>query len=389
MSILPWISTVIKRLGYAAWGHGGIAAVNLATGIARETIPCGIDELDDPNIIKGGRVQVPGGGRKKVETSQPGIVEALDTPIELESRDDLESPLRWTTKSTRKLADEMASLSFPVSHTVVSKVLHGMGFSLQGTRKTKEGGSHPGGDAQFRHIYDLAAAFLAAGDPVVSVDTKKKELVGAFEQDGREWHPKGQPAEVNAYDFPHLADGKAISYSVYDLADDSSWVSVGIDHDTSRFAVASISRWWEKMGRKKYPNARRLMVTAGYGGSNGNRLWLWNLELAVFAARSGLEIFVCHLPPGTSKWNKIEHRLFSPISINWCGRPLTTYATIVTLIANTTTTTGLVVRYELDPADYPMKIQVTKTQRESIPIERERFHGELNCKILPARKEAV
>ncbi|WP_018635311.1 ISAzo13 family transposase [Parafrankia elaeagni] len=372
-----------------AWGHGGIAAVKLATGAARETIRRGIDELDDPNVIKGGRVRAPGGSRKKVEASQPGIVEVLDTLIEPESRGDPESPLRWTTKSTRRLADEVTSLGFPVSHTVVSKVLRGMGFSLQGTRKTKEGGSHPDRDAQFRHIHDLAAAFLAAGDPVVSVDTKKKELVGAFEQDGHEWHPKGQPAEVNAYDFPYLADGKAIPYGVYDLADNSAWVSVGIDHDTSQFAVASISRWWEEMGREKYPNARRLMITADCGGSNGNRPWLWKLELAVFAARSGLEIFVCHLPPGTSKWNKIEHRLFSQISINWRGRPLTTYATIVSLIANTTTTTGLVVRCELDPADYPTKIVVTKTQRESIPIEREKFHGEWNYKILPARKETI
>ncbi len=373
----------------AAWGHGGIAAVKLATGAARETIRRGMDELDDPNVVKGGRVRAPGGGRKKVESSQPGIVEALDTLIEPESRGDPESPLRWTTKSTRTLADEVTSLGFPVSHTVVSKVLRGMGFSLQGTRQTKEGVSHPDRDAQFRHIHDLAAAFLAAGDPVVSVDTKKKELVGAFEQDGREWHPKGQPAEVNAYDFPHLADGKAIPYGVYDLADNSAWVSVGTDHDTSQFAVASIGRWWEEMGREKYPNARRLMITADCGGSNGNRPWLWKLELAAFAARTGLEIFVCHLPPGTSKWNKIEHRLFSQISINWRGRPLTTYATVVSLIANTTTTTGLVVRCELDPADYSTKIQVTKIQRESIPIERGTFHGEWNYKILPTMKETI
>ena len=268
-----------------------------------------------------------------------------------------------------------------ISHTVVGKLLHSSGYSLQSTRKTLEGAQHPDRDAQFRYIGALAGQYLAAGDPVISIDTKKRELVGRFAQSGREWQPTGQPAEVSTYDFPDLAVGKAIPYGVYDLADDSAWVSVGVDHDTSVFAVATITTWWHKMGKQKYPNAGRLLITADGGGSNGHRPWLWKHELAKLSAATGLEITVCHYPPGTSKWNKIEHRLFSRITVNWRGRPLETYQTIVNLIANTTTTTGLTVQCELDPNLYPTKTKLTKQQREAIPISRHKFHGDWNYTI--------
>jgi len=268
-----------------------------------------------------------------------------------------------------------------ISHSAVANLLRSVGFSLQGTRKTLEGAQHPDRDAQFRYINSLAASFLAAGDPVISVDTKKKELVGRFTQAGQEWQPTGQPERVSTYDFPDLAEGKAIPYGVYDLADDSAWVSVGVNHDTSVFAVATIEEWWRQMGSQKYPNARRLLITADGGGSNGHRPWLWKHELARLAAATGLDITVCHYPPGTSKWNKIEHRLFSRITCNWRGRPLETYQTIVNLIANTTTTTGLTVRADLDLNLYPTKIKLTDQQKKSIPITRHDFHGDWNYTI--------
>ncbi len=386
-ALLPRLNERDRRLAMAAeartWGHGGISVVSRATGSARATISRGLKELDEEP--KGtARVRAAGGGRKKAEVADPGLVEALEGLVEPESRGHPESPLRWTTKSTRYLAGALAAMGHEISHSAVAAVLRGQGFSLQQMFKTLEGSQHADRDAQFRHINDTAAAFLASGDPVISVDTKKKELVGPFMQGGREWRPKGDPVEVNAYDFPHLADGKAIPYGVYDLADNSAWVSVGISHDTSPFAVATIRKWWDSMGRGKYPRARRLMITADCGGSNGNRVWLWKHELAKFAAEIGLEITVCHLPPGTSKWNKIEHRLFSRISVNWRGRPLTTYAVIVSLIANTTTVSGLTVHCELDPADYPTKIKLTKQQKEEIPIRRNSFHGEWNYAINPS-----
>ena len=268
-----------------------------------------------------------------------------------------------------------------VSHSVVAKILRSEGFSLQGTRKTLEGAQHPDRDAQFRYINSLAGEFLAAGEPVISVDTKKKELVGRFGQAGREWRPTGAPEEVSTYDFPSLADGKAIPYGVYDIADDSAWVSVGVDHDTSVFAVATIEQWWQQMGKTKYPDATRLLITADGGGSNGHRPWLWKHELARLAAATGLDITVVHYPPGTSKWNKIEHRVFSRITGNWRGRPLETYQIIVSLIANTTTTTGLTVRADLDLNLYPTKIKLTLEQRKAIPISRHDFHGDWNYTI--------
>jgi Rhodopirellula transposase DDE domain len=316
-----------------------------------------------------------GGGRKNTEIAHPELLDALDALIEPETRGDPESPLRWTTKSTRHLAGALTAMGHRVSHSVVAKILRSLGYSLQGVRKTLEGHQHPDRDAQFRYLNDLAEQFLASGDPVISVDTKKKELIGRYAQSGQEWHPQGEPVEVSTYDFPGQAEGKAIPYGVYDLADNSAWVSVGVDHDTSVFAVATIGKWWQQMGRDKHPQGRRILITADGGGSNGHRLWLWKFQLAQFAATAGLDITVCHYPPGTSKWNKIEHRLFSRITYNWRGRPLETYQTIVNLIANTTTTTGLTVQCELDPNLYPTKIKLTNQQKEAIPLVRHDFHG--------------
>jgi Rhodopirellula transposase DDE domain len=382
--LLPRLNERDRRLALAAearsWGYGGITAVARASGAAKGTIAKGLAELDaEPGDPK--RIRAAGGGRKRAETADPALAEALDGLVEPETRGDPESPLRWTTKSTRHLARELTRMGHVVSHSVVAQILRGQGYSLQSTRKTLEGTQQPDRDAQFRYLNAAAAGFLTAGDPVISVDTKKKELVGRFGRPGQEWRRAGDPELVNTHDFPQLADGKAIPYGVYDVADNSAWVSVGIDHDTSSFAVATIRKWWEEMGREKYPRARRLLVTADCGGSNGNRPWLWKHELAKLAADTGLEITVCHYPPGTSKWNKIEHRLFSRITANWRGRPLTTYQTVVSLITATTTTAGLTVRCELDPGDYPTKVQLTEQEKNAIPISRHEFHGDWNYAI--------
>jgi Rhodopirellula transposase DDE domain len=384
----PRLNERDRRLALAAeaksWGRGGITAVHQATGASRTTIRRGMTELaGNPAERSTGRVRALGGGRKKAEVANPELVDVLDGLIEPETRGDPESPLRWTTKSTRHLAGELSGMGHSVSHDVVAKILHSLRYSLQGTRKKLEGSQHPDRDDQFRYINELATEFLASGDPVISVDTKKKELVGQFAQAGKEWHPQGEPVDVSTYDFPSEADGKAIPYGVYDLTDNSAWVSVGIDHDTSVFAVATIEKWWQIMGKEKYLDARRIFITADGGGSNGHRPWLWKHELARLAATTGLEIIVSHYPPGTSKWNKIEHRLFSRITQNWRGRPLETYQTIVNLIASTTTTTGLTVRCELDPGTYPTKIKLTDQQKESIPLTRHLFHGDWNYTITP------
>jgi transposase len=386
--LLPHLNERDRRLALGAeakaWGHGGIVEVHRATGVAQSTISRGKRELEEVGDTEStGRVRAKGGGRKKAEVANPELVDTLDELIDPETRGDPESPLRWTTKSTRNLASELTARGHKISHSAVRKLLRLLGYSLQATRKMLEGNQHPDRDAQFRYINGLAAEFLAAGDPVISVDTKKAEKVGRFAQAGQEWQPAGEPEMVSTYDFPNLAEGKAIPYGVYDLADDSAWVSVGIDHDTSVFAVATIEAWWRQLGQQKYPNARRLLITADGGGSNGHRPWLWKFELAKLAKATGLKITVCHYPPGTSKWNKIEHRLFSQISLNWRGRPLETYQTIVNLIANTTTTTGLTVRCQLDPNSYPTKIKLTKQQKASIPITRHKFHGDWNYTIHP------
>jgi hypothetical protein len=384
--LLPRLNERDRRAAMASeaksWGRGGISAVAGATGASRSTVRRGMTELaDGPGEQSVRRVRAPGGGRKKAEVNDPELLAALDALIEPETRGDPESPLRWTTKSTRNLAAELTKMGHAVSHTLVANLLHSVGYSLQGTRKTLEGSQHPDRDDQFRYINALAKELLAAGDPVISVDTKKKQLVGRFTQAGREWHRQGEPVEVNTYDFPSLAEGKAIPYGVYDMADDSAWVSVGIDHDTSVFAVATIEKWWQNMGKEKYPNARRILITADGGGSNGHRPWLWKFELARFAAATGLEVIVCHYPPGTSKWNKIEHRLFSRITQNWRGRPLETYQSVVNLISNVTTTTGLTVRCELDPNLYPTKIKLTDKQKKSLPFTGHLFHGDWNYTI--------
>lgn len=386
--LLPRLNERDRRLALAveakSWGRGGTSAVHEATGVSKTTIRRGKIELDnEPTEQPCDRVRAPGGGRRKAEVTDPELLNELENLTEPDTRGDPESPLRWTTKSTRKLAEQLTEAGHPISHTAVAKLLRSLGYSLQSTRKKMEGSQHPDRDDQFRYINKLATEFLAAGDPVISVDTKKKELVGRFAQAGQEWHPKGEPVEVSTYDFPEQADGKAIPYGVYDLGHNSAWVSVGIDHDTSVFAVATIDKWWQHMGKKKYPHARRIFITADGGGSNGHRLWLWKHELARLATTTGLDIIVSHYPPGTSKWNKIEHRLFSRITQNWRGRPLETYQTIVNLIANTTTTTGLTVRCELDPNLYPTKIKLTNQQKESIPLTRHLFHGDWNYTITP------
>jgi transposase len=388
-NLLPRLNERDRRLALAteakSWGRGGISAVHEATGVSKATIQRGKIELDNgPTEHPSDRVRAPGGGRKKAEVTNPELLNELENLTEPETRGDPESPLRWTTKSTRKLAEQLTKSGHPISHTAVAKLLRSLGYSLQGTRKKMEGSQHPDRDDQFRYINKLATEFLTAGDPVISVDTKKKELVGRFAQAGQEWHPQGEPVEVSTYDFPQQADGKAIPYGVYDLAHNSAWVSVGIDHDTSVFAVATINKWWQHMGKKKYPHAHRIFITADGGGSNGHRLWLWKHELARLATTTGLDIIVSHYPPGTSKWNKIEHRLFSRITQNWRGRPLETYQTIVNLITNTTTATGLTVRCELDPNLYPTKIKLTDQQKESIPLTRHLFHGDWNYTVTPA-----
>jgi len=366
-------------------GYGGIRLVARAAEVSELTVSKGARELrGEPEPALDGRVRRPGAGRKCAEVADPELETVLDGLIEPETRGDPESPLRWTLKSTRNLSTELTRLGHRVSHPVVAGLLTGMGYSLQSTRKKLEGAQHPDRDGQFRYISSQAAEFLAAGDPVVSVDTKKKELIGAFAQVGREWRPSGEPVEVNTYDFPTQAEGKAIPYGVYDVGDDSAWVSVGVDHDTSVFAVATIQAWWERMGKAKYGNARRLLVMCDGGGSNGHRPWLWKYELARLAALTGLEITVCHFPAGTSKWNKIEHRLFSRITLNWRGRPLTSYETVVNLISNTKTRTGLTVQCELDPKLYPTKIKLSDDQKAAIPLVRHDFHGEWNYTISPS-----
>ena len=387
VDLLPRLNERDRRVAMAtearSWGRGGISAVHRATGASRTTIRRGMAELAEDAPEQTSRwVRASGGGRKKAEVNDPELLDVLDALIEPGTRGDPESPLRWTTKSTRHLAGEVTEQGHPVSHSVVANILRSQGYSLQGTRKSLEGRQHPDRDAQFRYLNTLAGQFLASGEPVISVDTKKKELVGRFSQAGAEWHPQGEPVEVSTYNFPDQADGKAIPYGVYDLTDNSAWVSVGIDHDTSVFAVATIEKWWHQMGKDKYPDARRILITADGGGSNGHRPWLWKFELARLAAATGMEITVCHYPPGTSKWNKIEHRLFSRITHNWRGRPLETYQTIVNLIAHTTTTTGLTVQCELDPNLYPTKIKLTDQQKESIPITRHDFHGNWNYIIM-------
>ena len=367
-------------------GHGGIKRVHEATGVARGSILAGLKELKDgvkPILGESRQIRKAGAGRKKLIDHDPDLLEALEKLVEPATRGDPESPLRWTCKSLMQLSCELAVEGYAISHTSVGKLLKDIGYSLQGNRKTLEGGDHPDRNAQFEFIHDKTNAALASGQPVISVDTKKKELVGQFKNGGKEWRPQGQPETVNVYDFVDPELGRANPYGVYDVGDNSAWVSVGTDHDTASFAVATIRRWWFAMGRALYPNPKELMITADGGGSNGSRVRLWKLELQNFANELNIPIRVCHFPPGTSKWNKIEHRLFSHISLNWRGQPLVSHEVIVKLIAATTTQKGLKVQAQLDETSYPKGIKVTDEEFASIHLVREDFHGEWNYIISP------
>lgn len=368
-----------------AWG--GVTAVAAATGLSRTTITAGARELQDPDVTPAppGRVRRPGGGRKLMEDTDPGLWEALDALIDPVTRGDPESPLRWTCKSTRRLAEELGRQGHPVGARTVAALLHAMGYSLQANRKTREGDRHPDRNAQFEYINGQTRRLQKRGQPVVSVDTKKKELLGDFKNAGREWQPRGEPEEVRVHDFQDRALGKAIPYGVYDLANNQGWVSVGVHHDTAHFAARTIRRWWENMGRRRFPRARELLITADGGGSNSCRSRLWKVALQDLADAVRLQLRVCHFPPGTSKWNKIEHRLFSFITQNWRGKPLVSRQAIVELIASTTTRTGLVVRADLDTTPYETGIKVSDEEMSKLRLTPCSFHGEWNYSIPPRR----
>jgi len=374
-------------------GRGGIAAVVSATGISKSRVRAGIADLEEQRVAppsappRGQRVRRPGAGRRRLEEEDPTLLEDLGCLVEPVTRGDPESPLRWTCKSKRKLAAELQAMGHKVSETKVGRLLHDLGYSLQVVRKTREGEQSPDRNAQFEHINRTAKKFMAKGQPVVSVDTKKKELVGDFKNGGSEWQPKGAPESVRVHDFIDKELGKVIPYGVYDTGRNEAWVSVGVDHDTAEFAVATLSRWWREMGRKAYPDATKLLVTADGGGSNSPRTRLWKVELQRFADASGLDISVCHFPPGTSKWNKIEHRLFSQITQNWRGRPLVSRETVVSLIRATTTTSGLRVRSKLDTRRYQVKKPVTEEQLDGVSLKRHRFRGDWNYTVRSATRE--
>lgn len=354
------------------------------SGVSRRAISEGLSELKQTPVAarrpRGARIRRMGGGRKKAAVKDPSLIRDLEKLVEPATRGDPESPLRWTCKSVRKLAEALRRLGHGVSHTLVAELLHEQRYSLQANRKTKEGASHPDRNAQFEHINEKAQAFLRQGLPAISVDTKKKELVGEFKNGGREWRPQGEAESVRVHDFGKVKD---VPYGVYDLGQDAGWVNVGTDHDTAAFAVESIRQWWNTMGRACYPNARELLITADSGGSNGSRVRLWKLELQKFADETGLEIAVCHFPPGTSKWNKIEHRLFSFITQNWRGKPLVSHEVIVNLIAATTTRTGLDVKSRLDTGKYPKGVRVSKADFAGIHLRPDDFHGDWNYFIQP------
>lgn len=380
-----WAATEARSFGW-----GGIALVSRVTGISRPRIVRGLAELDDPEhtaLVAAGGVRRAGAGRPRATTAQPELAAALDRLVSPATRGDPESPLRWTSKSTEHLAAALRAQKFSVSADTVGRLLRAQNYSLQAPRKTLEGGDHPDRDAQFQHIATQTLSFQAAGQPVISVDCKKKELVGEFKNGGREWQPKGSPERVNVYDFVDDALFKASPYGVYDVGRNEAWVSVGIDHDTAEFAVGSIRQWWRRMGRPRYKDATRLYITADGGGSNGSRNRLWKRELQRLADDTGLEITVSHLPPGTSKWNKIEHRLFSQITLNWRGRPLSTLEVVVALIAGTTTETGLKVKAAADQKTYRTGIKVSDAEIKALNLERETFHGEWNYTIKPQQKE--
>jgi transposase len=388
----PFLNERLRRLHAAteaqALGYGGISAVARATGVSRRAIANGLKELAAPDAATATRIRRPGGGRKRTVTQDATLLHDLEQLVEPLSRGDPESPLRWTCQSVRKLADARNHQGHHVSHELVANLLKELGYSLQANRKMREGTAHPDRNAQFEHINAEVQAFQSAGQPVISVDTKKKELIGDFKNGGRELCPQGEPETVRVHDFVIPELGKVAPYGVYDVTHNLGWVNVGIDHDTAAFAVASIRRWWQLLGQPRYSGAQRVLITADGGGSNGSRVRLWKIELQKLADESGLAISVCHLPPGTSKWNKIEHRLFSYISQNWRGKPLISHAVIVNLIAATTTKTGLKVRCELDTQVYPMGIVVTDDELAQVDLKRNDFHGEWNYTISPHTKQA-
>ena len=371
-----------------AWGYGGVSLVSRSTGISRRTIHVGLRELQgDPTAaLEIGRVRRSGAGRPTATQTQPGLLAALDALVEPTSRGDPESPLRWTCKGVRRLATELRRQGFTIGKQKVAELLAELGYSLQGNRKTREGSQHPDRNVQFEYIAGQVRGFQKRGQPVISVDTKKKELVGDFKNVGKEWWPQGKPAEVNVHDFMDKKLGKAIPYGVYDLTANAGWVSVGTDHDTADFAVETIRRWWREMGRSLYPMATELLITADGGGSNSSRNRRWKVALQGLADELRMAIRVCHFPPGTSKWNKIEHCLFSQIAINWRGRPLTSHEVVVQFIANTTTDTGLRVRAALDKNRYPTGIKVTTKELASLNLRPAKFHGEWNYTITSSGK---
>jgi transposase len=365
-------------------GRGGIAAVVRATGISESTVLRGLGDLASGEVLEAGRVRRAGAGGRPIAESDPQIVEDLERLVDPVTRGDPESPLRWTSKSAAKLAGALREMGHEVVDRTVLRLLKAQGYSLQANKKTREGASHPDRDAQFAHINETVAAAVAAGQPVISVDTKKRELVGDFKAVGRELEPKGRPVEVRGHDFKDKELGHAIPYGVYDLIADEGWVSVGITRDTSTFAVNAILSWWEHLGKQRYPEATTLTITADSGGSNSPRTRLWRVELQRLADQTGLQIQVCHFPPGTSKWNKIEHRMFSFVSLNWRGKPLESLEVIINLIATTTTTTGLKVYARLDDRDYPKGVEVTDQQLAAVNITRHSFHGDWNYSITPS-----
>jgi hypothetical protein len=378
-----WAAAEARELGW-----GGVSFVARATGLSRPTITAGLRELDQPipqRAAQTARVRQPGGGRRPLTETDPGLLAALESLLEPVTRGDPESPLRWTCKSTRRLAEELTRKDHRAGPRTVAALLHEAGYSLQANRKTREGLAHPDRNAQFEYINASVARALMRDQPAISVDTKKKELVGDFKNGGREWRPRGEPEEVRVHDFLDKTLGKAIPYGVYDMVNNQGWVSVGIDHDTAQFATNSIRRWWHEMGRARFPKAKELLITADGGGSNGHRTRLWKVSLQALADELKLVLNVSHFPPGTSKWNKIEHRLFSFITQNWRGKPLVNHQAIVNLIASTTTSTGLVVKAALDTNHYDTEIKVSDEELAGLRLQRHEFHGDWNYTISPRR----
>lgn len=381
-----WAAAEAKSLGW-----GGVLVVSRATGISRNTIAKGLTELSarerEPHAVMSARLREPGAGRKRATESNERLAAALEVLVSPSTRGDPQSPLRWTCKSTTQLAAELTRQGHPVSASTVGRLLKTAGYSLQSNRKTKEGNQHPDRNAQFEHINTTVLAYQRRGQPVISVDTKKKELVGNFKNLGREWRPVGKPDEVRVHDFLDKQLGKAIPYGVYDITENQGWVSVGIDHDTAHFAAEAIRRWWKKMGAQRHPHARELLITADGGGSNGSRCRLWKVALQGLANRLGMPIRVCHFPPGTSKWNKIEHRMFCHITQNWRGRPLVSHDIIIQLIANTSTTQGLTIQAQLDRRKYPTGIKVSDETLATVRLKPLRFHGDWNYQVLPTTRK--